>query len=199
MSSPAPPTSDSSDLQGSDKSLRHFIRDLGTALQDLNSAVISMTEYMVDGVINDDFRAVLEEAAARRSGLLVRTQTDPEAFVVIDGSANPSSDAAPGSASGDNEGNGALPPAAPGPRVHVPPERRWYAIPVGRDPGIFQGAHHVTPNIERIPGGHAIRCDDEAHARTIFDQQLIEHKVKRVTFIVHEEPISFEDWHAAHP
>ena len=65
-------------------------------------------------------------------------------------------------------------------------------------PDIFY-SHNVTPNIERIPGGYAVKCDNEAHARSLFDVYLREDKVKRVEFLVTEHPISFEEWHAAHP
>ncbi|KIJ90505.1 hypothetical protein K443DRAFT_126485 [Laccaria amethystina LaAM-08-1] len=63
----------------------------------------------------------------------------------------------------------------------VPAEARWYAVFVGRNPGVYNGAHHVTPNIAGISGGLANRYGSFQEATTAYQAALAAQSVVQVT------------------
>ncbi|KAF8954075.1 hypothetical protein BDZ97DRAFT_2078483 [Flammula alnicola] len=185
---------DLSEVPSSEMSLGAFLRDLSSSLRELNGSVVLMAQSMVDGVVTE----ALQSAA------------DTDAFVVVPESMAPVTTAsadAPATAAIANPPMAAvtaasqtsnLDPVDMSVHTGTPPESRWYAITVGRNPGIFQGSQYVTSNIERIPGGQAVRCENESQARNVFDHHLRSGLVKQVEFIVNETPITFDDYHSTH-
>ncbi|KAG6808014.1 hypothetical protein H0H92_005688 [Tricholoma furcatifolium] len=80
------------------------------------------------------------------------------------------------------------------PTEHVPPEQRWYAVFVGREPGVYQGYHNVAHNIQGIPKGAQQRCVSERSAWEAFKQALDAERVVRVTISVQETRLSRQDF-----
>ncbi|KAG6914736.1 hypothetical protein DXG01_015686 [Tephrocybe rancida] len=85
---------------------------------------------------------------------------------------------APGNSSADT----LVPIQAFSPADYVPGEQRWYAIIVGRNPGVYQGSHHVPPNTNNIPGYVVQRHNTEALAREAYDTALDRQEVIKVEF-----------------
>ncbi|KAG6827158.1 hypothetical protein H0H92_012941 [Tricholoma furcatifolium] len=80
------------------------------------------------------------------------------------------------------------------PTEHVPPEQRWYAVFVGREPGVYQGYHNVAHNVQGIPNGAQQRCVSERSAWEAFKQALDGDRVVRVTISVQETRLSCQDF-----
>ncbi|KAF4609586.1 hypothetical protein D9613_012565 [Agrocybe pediades] len=62
--------------------------------------------------------------------------------------------------------------------------KHWYAVTVGRNPGVFCGPESVQSNIYRIPGGYAKRCDTHEEAVAVFETALDAGLVERTTYEV---------------
>ncbi|KAG6809813.1 hypothetical protein H0H92_014635 [Tricholoma furcatifolium] len=77
---------------------------------------------------------------------------------------------------------------------HVPPEQRWYAVYVGRQPGVYQGFQHVSNNTQGIPGNAQQRCVSEASAWSAFTDALDANRVVRVTMHLQEERLTRADF-----
>ncbi|KAF8877783.1 hypothetical protein BD779DRAFT_1677130 [Infundibulicybe gibba] len=65
-----------------------------------------------------------------------------------------------------------------------PPEDRWYAVTVGRDPGVVHGVHNLIPNTTGIPGTAAQRYSSEETAATAYHEVLMAGLVVRVQLTI---------------
>ncbi|KAF8065140.1 hypothetical protein FPV67DRAFT_1671424 [Lyophyllum atratum] len=79
------------------------------------------------------------------------------------------------------------PPQAVAHGDHVVNENRWYAVIVGRNPGVHRGSYHVGANTSGIPGGFAQRYASELTAQAAYNAALASGSVYRVTFDMHRE------------
>ncbi|KAF8869514.1 hypothetical protein CPB84DRAFT_1755013 [Gymnopilus junonius] len=179
---PSTQTSDGlSEGRPSDTSLGTFVKELAVTLREVNS---------LDGVLNENVHIGVETADDRSLVLQPPVAAEADNYVVIpatEGNADTATAAVPSAASGSNTVI-----AAP---IHAP---RWYAVVVGRNPGIFQGSTDIPSNIDRIPGGLALKFETEAEARAKFDDRLRAGLVKRVNLVISEAVVSFDEYHAAH-
>ncbi|KAF8882377.1 hypothetical protein CPB84DRAFT_1851250 [Gymnopilus junonius] len=147
-------SSTSSELPSPEQVLGCFLRDLSSTICKLNGSVLLMTQYLVDGVITCDLKDTVDALTLAAHS----TSTDNDPFIIvalsdhdvstvteatIEGNANTSVMAIDSAPMVD----GSVPPVATTnesitapTKVHTPPEDQWYAIPIGRDPGIFHGS-----------------------------------------------------------
>ncbi|KAJ2915826.1 hypothetical protein MD484_g4586, partial [Candolleomyces efflorescens] len=91
----------------------------------------------------------------------------------------------PAPATGQDEGSSVAEPLS-----NIRPasgDQKWYAITVGREPGVYQGSHCVAPNISDIPGGLATRFYSEEAAQDAYNVALSSGKVVRVNVVVTRE------------
>ncbi|KAF8868417.1 hypothetical protein BD779DRAFT_1683957 [Infundibulicybe gibba] len=56
--------------------------------------------------------------------------------------------------------------------THEPPADRWYAVTVGRSPGVARGTHNLVPNTSGIPGATAQRFPSKKLARAAYHEAL---------------------------
>ncbi|EDR12085.1 uncharacterized protein LACBIDRAFT_324504 [Laccaria bicolor S238N-H82] len=54
----------------------------------------------------------------------------------------------------------------------VAAEDRWYAVLVGRVPGVYRGSHHIGPNVNGISGFVVNRYKSEQEAQSAYDAGL---------------------------
>ncbi|KAF8868894.1 hypothetical protein BD779DRAFT_1480637 [Infundibulicybe gibba] len=64
--------------------------------------------------------------------------------------------------------------------VTVPPEERWYAVTVGRAPGVFRGSQDITPNVSGVPGMCVQKYPSQELAEKAYSDALDAGKVVRV-------------------
>ncbi|KAF5372673.1 hypothetical protein D9615_009838 [Tricholomella constricta] len=60
---------------------------------------------------------------------------------------------------------------------------KWYAIIIGRNPGVFHGPDGVAANVSGIPGGNPARFDTEQQAREAYQAALEQGLVQRVAVV----------------
>ncbi|PPQ88158.1 hypothetical protein CVT26_012707, partial [Gymnopilus dilepis] len=73
-------------------------------------------------------------------------------------------------------------------------QHRWYAVVVGRDPGVFNGSSSITSNVQRIPGAQVVKCISEAEARQIFETALDAGQVEKVELVLNRSTLSRADF-----
>ncbi|KDR72066.1 hypothetical protein GALMADRAFT_213514 [Galerina marginata CBS 339.88] len=61
---------------------------------------------------------------------------------------------------------------------------KWYAVVVGRRPGVYRGSASITSNVQRISGSQVLRCGTEAEAEELFNAALDAGQVEKVTSVV---------------
>ncbi|RDB18286.1 hypothetical protein Hypma_000437 [Hypsizygus marmoreus] len=82
------------------------------------------------------------------------------------------------------------PSRPPTPEVHfrestsVPSSQRWYAVTVGRVPGVYQGSDNIVANCSGISGNVAINYPTQEAAVAAYDAALERGEVVQVTLIV---------------
>ncbi|RDB21625.1 hypothetical protein Hypma_011226 [Hypsizygus marmoreus] len=82
------------------------------------------------------------------------------------------------------------PSRPPTPEVHfrestsIPSSQRWYAVTVGRVPGVYQGSDNVIANCSGISGNVAINYPTQEAAVAAYDAALQRGEVVQVTLIV---------------
>ncbi|KAF8871240.1 hypothetical protein BD779DRAFT_1555736, partial [Infundibulicybe gibba] len=72
----------------------------------------------------------------------------------------------------------------------VPPEDRWYAVIVGRQPGVFCGVHNAVPNVNGIPGACFRRYPTKKLAEEAYSDALDSGRVCQVEVIVTRRVVS---------
>ncbi|KAF8149058.1 hypothetical protein B0H34DRAFT_728251 [Crassisporium funariophilum] len=174
MSSSPQHSTDSSQLIGSEKSLASFVRGMAATVRKLNSSIDLLTQYLADGVINDNLRSVLESIDSQTSDLTLSDVSAPTSTPV-----SAKTSVAPAQESDANATN----------------EGRWYAVAVGRNPGVFRGSQNVTPNVERIPGGFATKHETEAQAKADFDVRLAAGQVQKVELVITRTTLTPETYY----
>ncbi|KAG2022575.1 hypothetical protein CC2G_000312 [Coprinopsis cinerea AmutBmut pab1-1] len=63
------------------------------------------------------------------------------------------------------------------------PTTRWYAVLVGREPGVFCGSATIPENVKGIPGSSVFKCSSEEEAREVYNSARRSGGVERVTII----------------
>ncbi|KAG2011575.1 hypothetical protein CC2G_011675 [Coprinopsis cinerea AmutBmut pab1-1] len=63
------------------------------------------------------------------------------------------------------------------------PVTRWYAVLVGRQPGVFCGSATIPQNVKGIPGSSVFKCTSEEEAQEVYNSALRSRTVERVTII----------------
>lgn len=78
-------------------------------------------------------------------------------------------------------------------------DNRWYAITVGRIPGVYRGAHHLSGNSTGTPGGTVQRFTNKDHALAAYHAAVIAGNALEVTVtttrrvIVPSDPVTIID------
>ncbi|KAF9472581.1 hypothetical protein BDN70DRAFT_938081 [Pholiota conissans] len=72
----------------------------------------------------------------------------------------------------------------------IVPATKWYAVLVGRQPGVFCGPQSIPANTYRIPGANAPRFDTEAEAQHVFDTALDGGFVEKVDLVITREKMT---------
>jgi len=68
-------------------------------------------------------------------------------------------------------------------------DNRWYAVLVGRNPGVFNGPAPIS-NVSGIPGNSFLRFGSKQLAQAAYDEALEHGEVVRVTHVVNRETLS---------
>ncbi|TEB23692.1 hypothetical protein FA13DRAFT_1797877 [Coprinellus micaceus] len=74
-------------------------------------------------------------------------------------------------------------PADVQPSYDVPPEFHWYAVIVGRQPGVIQGTYNLLENVDRVPGAHFERHRSQGKAKRAYEDAFDKGKVTRITLV----------------
>ncbi|KDR65662.1 hypothetical protein GALMADRAFT_148485 [Galerina marginata CBS 339.88] len=72
-------------------------------------------------------------------------------------------------------------------------EAKFYAVLVGRQPGVFHGSDTLKANTEGIPGAQICKFDTEQEAISTFRAALMARKVERVTLFKAERILDDSD------
>ena len=85
-------------------------------------------------------------------------------------------------------------------------EERWYAVIIGRNPGVYNGSwepphclrarihisvrHNIAANVSGVPGGFARRYATQDLAQGAYNEALDGGEVTRVTYIISKQVLS---------
>ncbi|KAF6756415.1 hypothetical protein DFP72DRAFT_894197 [Ephemerocybe angulata] len=72
----------------------------------------------------------------------------------------------------------------PAPAAAVPAIGKWYAVLIGREPGVYPptASRSIDINIKGIPGNNVIKFDTQAEAEEFYKKEMAKGQVMRVNF-----------------
>ncbi|KAF8867524.1 hypothetical protein BD779DRAFT_1483253, partial [Infundibulicybe gibba] len=73
---------------------------------------------------------------------------------------------------------------------NVPSEEHWYAVIVGRQPGVFRGVHNAVPNVNGVPGACLRRYSTKKLAEEAYSEALDLGQVCQVDIVVTRHVVS---------
>ncbi|KJA29519.1 hypothetical protein HYPSUDRAFT_50880 [Hypholoma sublateritium FD-334 SS-4] len=74
-----------------------------------------------------------------------------------------------------------------------PDEDFWYAVLVGRNPGVFYKSHDISANMLRIPGASVVKCHTEEEAESEFQSAVNNGIAEKVNLTETSRYLSMSD------
>ncbi|PPR05143.1 hypothetical protein CVT26_012229 [Gymnopilus dilepis] len=151
-----------------DGGLASCLRQLGSSLRDVHSAIDKLNGILDrDTRATDALKAVNEILSDAIDGSTTHPgSSDTDEPVLVDAPIRPPSD-----------------------------DMRWYAVIVGREPGVFYSTGaQINANVHAIPNSRPVRFHSREEAQAAFDKALNAGEVEKVELILNRTTLTRKDF-----